>query len=101
MKRVILKTTYKPPVVNFSSKKVVPSRVLPNQALTIKEILEKHIKGLPVDVKNYEGWYSEQNTFDLERIARSDFGDKFAMQELMRRRAEQLKTELDEQNDKA
>lgn len=52
------------------------SRTQPNQGLTIRDILERFTKRLPVDVKMYDPVYLDQTEHDLEKLNRMDFDDK-------------------------
>lgn len=71
---VVLREDYeRKPVKGHSTR---ASRTQPNQGLTIRDILERFTKRLPVDVKMYEPVYLNQTEHDLEKLNRMDFDDK-------------------------
>lgn len=67
---------FTPPVVRWSMKR--KSQTVPDQALSIREIVQRYVKGIPVDVIQREGVYVDQQEHDLEKLNRMDFGDKAA-----------------------
>lgn len=89
-----MKRSYTPPPVNFQ--KVRKSYTVPDQSLSIKEIVERYVRGLPVDVVQRQGVYADNEDVDLEKLSRMDFADKAAYAEDMRREAAQKQSELDE-----
>lgn len=89
------KWNYVAPVVKDYGK-VRKSRTVPDQSLGIKEIVKRYVRGIPVDVIQREGVYSDQNDHDLEKLARMDFADKFMYAEELADRAKKLQDELEE-----
>lgn len=49
---------------------------VPNQSMTIREIVNRFVKNIPVSGNNYKGEYIEQSEFDLEKLARLSPLDK-------------------------
>ena len=43
----------------------VPSSTVPDQSLTIKEILERYSVGAPLDISSRDGIYNEDADFDF------------------------------------
>lgn len=78
-------------------------RTLPKQSLGIKEILDRFVKGIPVDVVRREAVYVDHDNIDLEKVSRMDFGEKveFAQQmgEKARQQGEALKKASEERRE--
>lgn len=85
---------YKVPVIDYG--KVRKSQVLPDQTLSIQEIVKRYVKGVPVDIARREAVYVDQNDHDLEKLSRMDFGEKAEYAQAMKQRADRLKTEFTE-----
>lgn len=64
-------------------------RTIPDQSLSIMEIVRRFTRGIPVDVIQRQGVFVDQSEHDLEKLNRMDFGDKAAM-------ADQLQAQNDE-----
>lgn len=86
------KQKYQPPVVDFS--KTRKSLTVPNQSMSIRTILEKYTRGIPVDIVKREPIYLDQDEFDLEKLKRLDFSEKAALADELRERAQNIKDEL-------
>lgn len=67
-----------------------PALSIPDQSLSIKEILTRYTRGVPVDVRTRRPVYVDQDEFDLEKLSRMEFSDKMSI-------AEQLRAEYDAQ----
>lgn len=76
---MITKNTYKKPPIDFN--KVNKSMTLPSQALTMKEIMERFTRGVPIDAKHRNPVYLPENDIDLEKVSRMDFAEKHAFQQ--------------------
>lgn len=70
-------------MVNFKHKgtpvrygKTRKGMTVPNQSMTIKEIVNKFVKNIPVSGTSFKGEYFDQSEFDLERLARLSPLDK-------------------------
>lgn len=82
---------YKMPEVKFG--KVRPSKTVPDQSLSIQEIVKRYVKGIPVDVVKRHPVYSDQQDDDLEKLSRMDFGEKAAYAAQLAEQAKQLQKE--------
>lgn len=85
----------KPPVIKYGVQ--LPSTTLPDQALTVKEILRRFSKGIPVSQRQYDPVYLDQAEYDYEAINRLSFDEKFSLADEFRQRAEQIKAEIEAQ----
>lgn len=85
---------YKPPVVRWKGRR--KSRTIPDQSMSIREIVKRFVRGVPVDILQREAVYSDQNDHDLEKLSRMDFGDKAEYARRMSEQAQSLGTELQE-----
>lgn len=65
---------FKPDTVDFS--KVRPSKTVPDQTLSIAEIMKRFSRQIPIDLNVRKPVYVDQSEHDLERLARMDFADK-------------------------
>lgn len=59
---------------------------IPDQSLSLKTIIERYTRGVPVDIKHREPVWSDQTEFDLEKMSRMDFGEKMSIAEELRAR---------------
>lgn len=66
------------------SKPLGRSRTVPDQSLTIREIVDRFTRGIPASGKVYDGVYIDQDGVDLERLARMGSVDKAYEAEEMR-----------------
>lgn len=64
-------------VIDFN--KVGKSMTVPDQSLSIQEIVRRYVKGIPVDVVQRQGVYIDQDLYDLEAMSRKDFAQKAAL----------------------
>lgn len=85
---------YFPPKVDF--KKTRPSKTIPDQSMSIQEIVRRFVRGIPVDIVEKKPVYVDQNDHDLEKLSRMDFGEKAEYAAALKLDAERLKAELDE-----
>lgn len=69
---------------------------MPDQSMSIREIVRRFVRGIPVDVIQHEPVYSENDEHDLEKLSRMDFGAKAEFAEALGREAAQLESELNE-----
>lgn len=74
------------------------SRVIPDQSLSIAEIVKRYVRGVPVDILQREPVYTEQTTEDLEKLSRMDFGEKHAYAQELGERAARLKADYQERD---
>lgn len=87
----MIKEIRKPTKIDYSVLR--PSMTIPDQTLTVKQIVSKYIRGIPVDVKQHVPVYIDQNDHDLEKLNRMEFGDRAAMADQMRANNERIKAE--------
>lgn len=86
------KTVYQRPDVNFKKKR--KSVTIPDQAMSIQEIIKRYVKGIPVQLTQREETYIDQEEYDLEKLNRMDFADKSALADELRDKAEAQKSDL-------
>lgn len=94
MGKVFKKGDYKPAERSTKRNPKRKSCAVPNQSLTIGQILDKYSRGIPVDITQSEGVYLPQDEFDMEKLNRADFGEKRAFAQQMQQRAADIKNEL-------
>lgn len=84
------------PVISYS--KTRPSKTLPNQSLSIEEIVRRFVSGVPVDVVKRDPIYIDQNDdlgiYDYEAVSRMDFAEKAELAEAFMERAKSLRRTL-------
>lgn len=85
---------YKTPMIDY--KKTRKSVAIPDQSMTVQEIVKRFVRGIPVDVVKRTPVYADQNEFDLEKLARMDFGEKHQLANSLADRAAELQEELDD-----
>lgn len=87
-------TTYKSPKINY--KKQRKSLAIPDQSLSIQEIVKRFVRGIPVDVLQREPVYADQNEFDLEKLSRMDFGEKAEYASNLRDKASKIQADFED-----
>lgn len=85
------KLKYQRPRVRFGETKR-KSMTIPDQSLTIQEIVKRFVKGIPVNVVKRDGTYLNQSEHDFEKITRMDPFEKAAL-------ADEFQQQAQEQND--
>lgn len=88
-------------MINYFSPKIdfVKQRkklAIPDQSLSVQEIVRRFVRGIPVDMKQREAVYVDQNDHDLEKLSRMDFGEKTEFARSEAERLEQWRSELTE-----
>lgn len=74
------------------------SMTVPDESLTIKEILERFRRGQPLSIHTRETLYDPDATFDsqdLEEVGRMDITDRSELSQELRIRNSQLKADLE------
>lgn len=66
------------------------SMTVPNQALTVKQIVDRWVKGLPVEVSQRQPQYMDQNDRDYSKLAGLDRAEQAYIATEMSEQAEQL-----------
>lgn len=74
----------------------MPSMTIPDQAMSIQEILRRFAQGLPLGGQKVP-LYDEDIPFDAQEFQRMDLADKQEFMEANKRRMEQLQSELNDQ----
>lgn len=88
------KNNYCIPRIDYG--KTRPSIAIPDQSLSIQEIVKRYVRGVPVDVIQRPPVWSDQEEYDLEKLGRMDFGEKHEYAQALSERAEEIKAELTE-----
>lgn len=89
----MVRTRVKLKPVDFKTRR--KSRTVPNQSLSIKEIVARYVRGLPADVQIKQGVYMEQHAHDFNKLSMMDSADKAFMAGEMRDRVEQLGSQIE------
>lgn len=79
---------FKVPTIDYSKKN--KSMTIPDQSMSIDEIMKRFVRGIPVDVVQRQGVFVDQNDHDLEALSRMDFADKAAMADELAANAEAI-----------
>lgn len=86
------------------SRTVGPSETVPDDTLSIKQILAKHIRGMRIEAENWktplydEG--ADLDSQDLESLTRLDLAEKHELQEVLKADIERRKAEIKSFSDK-
>lgn len=88
----MLSTRHHRKLVDYKKRR--KSLTLPDQSMSIQEIVRRYVKGIPIDVVQRRPVYTENTGMDLEQMSRMDFADKAALADEMRLEAEGLKEQL-------
>lgn len=88
------KFAYPLPQVDWKKKR--PSKTLPDQSMSIQEIVKRFVRGIPVDVPNREAVYIDQSEDDLEKLSRMDFAEKAEYARQLGERANEMRSEMAE-----
>lgn len=88
----MVNTVFKRQVI--STKRTKKSMTIPDQSMSIQEIVKRFVRGIPVDVVQRKGVYIDQSDHDLERMSRMDFGEKAALADEMRGQADSILNQL-------
>lgn len=73
--------------------KLRKSMAVPDQSLSVIEIANRYIKGLPIDLVKRDPVFVEQSDHDLERLSRMDFAEKAEFADQMLSQAEAIKAD--------
>lgn len=85
---------YKSPEINYAKRR--KSIAIPDQSLSIQEIVKRYVRGVPVDIVQRKGVYVDQDDHDLEKLSRMDFGEKAEYAAALAEDAKRLQSELSE-----
>lgn len=84
-----MRTQYVEPKIDWKKRR--KSTAIPDQSMSIQEIVKRFVRGIPVDVIQRRAVYSDQSDHDYEKLARMDFAEKAQFAEdLAQHSAEQL-----------
>lgn len=86
------KLSYQRAAVNF--KRSRKGKTVPDQSMSIKEIVRRFVRNIPIDVVQRTPIYLDQDEFDMEQISRMDFADKSALADELSARAKAIKEQL-------
>lgn len=87
------KNSYTRPKVDFKKRR--KSVAIPDQSMSIQEIVKRYVRGVPVDIHKREAVYVDQNDHDLEKMSRMDFGDKHSAAQAMELEAKNMQSDLE------
>lgn len=91
------RTAYVIPKIDYKKRR--KSFAIPDQSMSIQEIVKRFVRGIPVDILQREAVYSDQSDHDLEKLNRMDFADKTQFAKDLRQRSETQLNELLEADD--
>lgn len=66
-------------------------RTVPDQSLTVRDILYKFAKGLPVAQRVQESIFLDQDKYDMEALSRMSFDEKMEFADKLKAEAQQIK----------
>lgn len=72
------------------------NRVVPDQSMSIQEIVKRFVRGIPVDVVQRDKVYVDQSEIDLEKASRADFAEKAELARHMSEIAQSKRDDLEE-----
>lgn len=81
----------------FWAKNNKPSKTVPNQSLSVKEIMERHRMGMPFNGAHIAQYYGEEYVPDFERL---DISERHAMIQANKERIQKIRGELQEKAEK-
>lgn len=87
----MITTTRKRTPINYKSK--AKSLTIPDQSMSILEIVRRFVRGIPVDVIQRQGVYVDQSEHDLERMSRMDFAEQADMAAHLSNQAQEIADE--------
>lgn len=82
------------PPVKFDRKAKRPSQTIPDQSMSVLEIVKRYVRGIPVDVVRHPAVYVDQERFDLEKVGRMDFDQKAELAAELSRERERISAEV-------
>lgn len=86
--------SYQPPAVDFGKRR--KTKTIPDQSMTIRQIVERYVKGVPVDIVQRDPVFMDQNEHDFEKLSRMDFAEKSELANAIAAEAQQKKEEANE-----
>lgn len=95
MQKFHTKRSYKRPEVDYT-RKPRPSKTIPQQALSIKDILSRFTRNIPVNAPIQTPVYVDQDEFDLEKVTRLPFDEKVRLSDELKARNEQTIADYEE-----
>lgn len=94
------KESYRAPVIDYSGPKR-QGKTVPDQAMSVQEIVRRFVRGVPVNIVQREAVYIDQSDHDLEKLSRMDFAEKAEFAKGEAERLKQWKSDLiDEEREK-
>lgn len=94
MVSVMIRDKYKLREVDYEKLRV-SKKVIPDQALSMREIIERFVRKLPIDVPEKSKIYLDENVdYDFEKMSNLDSTDKAFQASEFRLQAEELAEEV-------
>lgn len=93
MKQLHTKNSYRPFRMD-RTKPVRKGKTIPSQAIPIKTIIDRFLRGVPVQASMNKPVYVDQTEFDLEKLSRMSFDEKAAFAADMAARNEAAQADL-------
>lgn len=69
---------------------------VPDQSMTVQEIMRRFVRGVSIDVPRKQGVYNEDAQYDLERLSRLDIDEKTEMAARLREEAVEMQRDIQE-----
>lgn len=93
MAKKMVNTKFVPKKVDY--KKIrVSKHVMPNQSMTMKEVIDRFVRGLSLDLKQKPKIYLEQNDYDFEKMSGMEPTEKAYQATEFKAQAEALSEEV-------
>lgn len=90
----MLRDKFKTKTIDF--KTIRKSITVPNQSMTIQDIVSRFVRGIPVDVKVKQGVYNPNNNdHDLNKMSNLDIVDKAYLATEMRESNERIQADIE------
>lgn len=74
---------------------------VPKQSLSLKQIIERYTRKMPLTVSSVEGFYDERWNVDLEKMAKADMTYQFEYAAELKRRGDAIQARLKAEHDAA
>lgn len=87
----MIKEKRKRPKVDFKIRHT--SLTVPDQSMSIREIVKRFVRGIPVDIRQRDPVYLDQSDHDFEKLSRMEFGEKAELADQLGAHAADLQRE--------
>lgn len=95
-----LRSKYHPRLIHINTRRVSKSETQPNQSMSLKEMVKRFVRGIPVDMVRREGVFMDHENTDFEKLSRMDFAEKIEYAEQYGKRAQEMEQALKERQDR-